>query len=93
MIKSIYTICFTILQIQSTFSQEDINSLGIYEIFLDDQWVTPTSGTPPISLNPELFNSTFISEINYPKQARRMGIEGQTFITIKIDENGNTFDQ
>ncbi|WP_420583207.1 energy transducer TonB [Reichenbachiella sp.] len=72
-------------------AQADSTELGPYEILIDGQWVTPNSGTPPISLNvPIGFDEALISNLEYPNLARRMGIEGITAFKLYIDNEGNT---
>jgi hypothetical protein len=58
------------------------------EVKLGDTWVKQESGVPPVNKDTVLFHETIISKIEYPRQALRMGIEGDVDCIIELNESG-----
>ena len=69
-------------------SQESLKSFPGCEIKIDNKWTKQDQGTPPINQDTVSFDQAIISNIEYPHQALRMGVEGDVVFSIEINAMG-----
>jgi Gram-negative bacterial TonB protein C-terminal len=79
---------FLLFSILFVHGQDSLRKFNGCEIKIDNKWTKQSQGTQPINQDTLSFDQAIISNIEYPKQALRMWIEGDVVFSIEIDAAG-----
>lgn len=86
--NKLFLTTFLFIQTLFLYSQDSLKKFNGCEIKIDNKWVKQNQGTPPINQDSILFDEAIISNIEYPDEAKRMGIEGDVVFSIEINASG-----